>query len=254
MSAIRRHAALTLALMGVGMALPATAAADGEAALEGRVEALEERVQRLEQQLEQRLGQAPESDEGQETEADRRSGEGRAGEGRLQARYWLGKEDPFQEGEAEPRARGAMGLPERLTLDPEEFDLPDTGTFSQWRNPARYPVVAVELTGRLITEAGTHELVIRPQPVAEGGAGRRTRMRVRVALAGETVLDTGLTDRRAEHRADLPEFEGERALTIEVLAQGEGVGPSPTGSAVLLRMKPPGAARLRPLADFVALP
>ena len=250
MTLARRYPALTMALMGVGMALPAMAAENGERALESRVEALEARVQRLEQrllsngELEQETGAS----------ADRRASEGRVVEGRLQARYWLGRTDPFREDDAEPRAHGAMGLPERLTLDPGDFDLPDTGTFSQWRNPARYPVVAVELTGRLITAAGPHELVIRPQPVAEGGAGRRTRMRVRVALAGEVVLDTGLTDRRAEHRATLPAFEGERSLTIEVLAKGEGVGPSPTGSAALLRMKTPGAARLRPLADFVTLP
>jgi hypothetical protein len=229
------------------LAFPVAATAESGASLEDRVESLEERVRQLERALqsESRATAQPATDpraSAEEPEAER---------GRLHADYWLEGESPFKGEAGEPRTSGTLALPERLTLEPAEFDLSDTGPFSQWRNPARYPVAAVALRGRLVTGPGIHELVIRPQPVAEGGAGRRTRMQVRVVLDGETVLDTGLTDRWAEHRAEIPAQAGKRALTIEVLARGEGVGPSPTASAVLLRLKPPGAASPQPLADFV---
>lgn len=230
------------------LVLPAAAtAAESGASLEDRVESLEERVRQLERALEQDPGASA------QPAADSRSSmeEPGAERGRLHADYWLEKDSPFKGEAGEPRTSGTLALPERVVLDPAEFDLSDTGPFSQWRNPARYPVAAVALRGRLVTGPGIHELIIRPQPVAEGGAGRRTRMQIRVVLDGEIVLDTGLTDRWAEHRAELPAQAGKRALTIEVLARGEGVGPSPTGSAVLLRLKPPGAASPQPLADFV---
>jgi len=224
--------------------------AEPETGLEQRVESLEERVRQLEQALEREHPEVLPSS-AQEPAAGAPDTDAGAERGRLHAEYWLGETTPF-DGEAEPpRTTGTVALPERLLLDPAEFDLPDTGPFSQWRNPARYPVVAVVLRGQLMTGAGAHELVVRPQPVAEGGAGRRSRMQVRVELDGETVLDTGLTDRRAQQRVRLPPSRGARALTIRVLARGEGVGPSPTGSAVLLRLKPPGAASPQPLADFV---
>ncbi|MFP4606818.1 hypothetical protein [Thiohalospira sp.] len=225
---------------------PAPALAGTGQALEERVESLEERVRQLERALQRSGVEPPQADAGEAADE--------SGPGEVHVDYWLGEATPF-EGEAPaPRSSGTTALSERFTLDPEDFDLPDSGLFSQWRNPARYPVVAAALSGRLVTGEGRHELVVRPQPVAEGGAGRRTRMRIEVEVEGETVLDTGLTDRRAEHRAVLPEGEGERTLTIRVSARGEGVGPSPTGSAVLLRLKPPGAANPRPLADFVVAP
>jgi hypothetical protein len=238
---MRAHLRLLPVLACLVSPAAATAAESG-ASLEQRVDSLEERVRQLEQALQPESGAASPAEK-RETAGDER--------GRLHADYWLGKATPFAGEAGAPRTSGTLALPERLILDPAEFDLPDTGPFSQWRNPARYPVVAVALRGQLMTGAGSHELVVRPQPVAEGGAGRRTRMQVRVELDGETVLDTGLTDRRAEHRAELPGEDGKRALTIEILAQGEGVGPSPTGSAVLLRLKPPGAASPQPLGDFV---
>lgn len=214
--------------------------------LKERIEALEQRVHTLEEILGKNgILQKPGNSDSNLDDVPTSEGKGY-----LNARYWIGKVDPFSGEHPEPRSTGRVKVPERLILDPVFFGLENNHIFSRWRNPARYPVAAVSLKGWLVKVDSPVELYIRLQPVAEGGAGRSSRMRVRVQLDSVEVLDTGLTNQRDVYRISLPAAD-KRELAIEVLAQGEGVGPSPTRSAVVLRLLETEYVGPQPLSNFV---
>jgi len=244
----------------------------GYAQAESDLEALERRVERLEaqvQELLERAGQA--SHRGAPPRTDSPAAEPPAatstspgtgapesppitGVGEALVAYYLtdaelGADIPL----AAPMAQGLVTIDNPLLFAPERYGVGSEEMFSGYDDPSRYRSAGVLLTGYLeLPYFGTYHFTLAPKPAREGGGSPVVNaMRVRLDVAGETVIDQH-DIRSWRHLVVSRELPGGRhRFSLWVTSVSPGYGASPVDSSLGITVRLPGRSEFTPLHRFM---
>jgi hypothetical protein len=150
-----------------------------------------------------------------------------------------------------PIAQGHFTETHKLSFDPEDYDVPNSGLFSHYRVTSSYPYVGLLVDGDLpVKIAGEYELIVHPKPAREGGTNVKTRMSVWLRVDERTVVQfhdqSGWESQRGRVHLD----SGWHHIQMWTVASSDGFGPSPTESRLQLAIKAPGDISPQPLRDL----
>jgi hypothetical protein len=160
----------------------------------------------------------------------------------------LGKQPPV---DTAPIVQGRFSNTDNLSFDPKSYDVPDSGLFSNYRDPSSYPYVGLLVEGDLaIQDEGEYELIVSPKPIREGGTNVKTRMSAWLQIDGRTVVQFHDQSSWESQRGRVHLGPGLHRLRMWAVAASDGFGPSPTESRLLLALKAPGDVSPRPLRDL----
>ncbi len=152
---------------------------------------------------------------------------------------------------ARPAVKGRFTLPETLSFDPKEYDLPDEGFFSRYGDPVAYRHVALLVEGDMtIRETGDYEFILYPKPVREGGTSVATRMSAYLRMDNRPVVSLAERSSWRPQRGRVHLTAGTHRLWLWARVASDGFGPSPTESHLQLGFKAPGDAAVRALHDL----
>ncbi len=169
-------------------------------------------------------------------------------------RYYIQNEPLAEQPPAngQPLAEGRITGADELSFDPADYDVPNAGFISPYRDPASYRYVGLSLEGDLpITYPGEYELVVYPQPAREGGATVSVHMSVQVSVDGRPVVDFRNESSRRMQRGRVQLEAGLHPVKVWAVAISDGFGPSPTASHLRLALKGPRDASPRPLQGLI---
>ena len=168
-------------------------------------------------------------------------------------RYYISKEHLGEQPPTniEPIVQGQFTETHKLSFDPKDYDVPNSGMFSHYRVPSSYPNVGLLMDGELAVKiAGEYELILHPKPAREGGTNVKTRMSAWLQVDGRTVVQfrdqSGWESQRGRVHLD----PGWHQLKMWTVASSDGFGPSPTECSLQLAIKAPNDLSPRPLRDL----
>lgn len=152
-----------------------------------------------------------------------------------------------------PNVQGRISDIEALSFDPASYDVPNTGLFSDYRDPATYRYIGVDVQGDLpVRSAGEYEFVVYPKPAREGGANVSTKLSVWLSIDGKPVVEFRDESSWQAQRGKVLLAPGMHQVRMWAVAASSGFGPSPTATRVLLALKRPGDASPRPLRGLIS--
>lgn len=160
----------------------------------------------------------------------------------------LGEQPPTS---GSPAVEGRISDVEALSFDPASYDVPNAGLFSDYRDPATYRYIGVDVQGDLpVRNAGEYEFVVYPKPAREGGANVSTKLSVWLSVDGKPVVEFRDESSWQVQRGKVRLEPGMHQVRMWAVAASSGFGPSPTATRVLLALKGPGDASPRPMRDL----
>lgn len=162
----------------------------------------------------------------------------------------LGEQPPVNRA---PIVQGHISDVEALSFDPTNYDVPNAGLFSDYRDPATYRYIGLDVQGDLpVQSTGEYEFVVYPKPVREGGANVSTKLSVWLSVDGKPVVEFRDESSWQAQRGKVLLEPGMHQVRMWAVAASSGFGPSPTATRVLLALKGPGDASPRPLRDLIS--
>ncbi|MCO6411305.1 MAG: hypothetical protein J5I92_01045 [Thiogranum sp.] len=165
-------------------------------------------------------------------------------------RYYIGNEplgDKPPSG-VTPTVEGRFFESDMLSFDPAAYDVPGSGPFSQYRDPASYRYIGLLLEGDLaVRDTGDYEFIVYPKPVREGGSTVTTRMSVQLLVDDTTVVEFSDQTNWQNRRGRVHLQPGLHRVQVWAMAVSDGFGPTPADSRLQLAFKGPGDASPRPL-------
>ncbi len=153
------------------------------------------------------------------------------------------------------RSKGVISDVHTLSFNPSDYDVPDSGFLSRFRDPSEYRSVAMLLDGEYrAVRGGNYRFVIYPKPARSNRdmTQASTTMSARLQIGEQTIVHFDHTTSWSERTADVRLAPGMHRFRLWVVDYSAGYGASPIHSSVQLAVKGPGDASAQPLTLYVS--
>ena len=173
---------------------------------------------------------------------------------KVYTRYWLSKNQTFDEKSEPPMLEGLMSLDAEIKLNPKKYGYKSRWFFDKHKDPSLYPVAAISIEGELdIKQSGKYQLTVKPTPPREVGGAGNVEISIEITIDGKMVFSMPFSKRLASQLKEVQIRSGRQPFQIKILARSPGFGPSPTKAAVYIGLQSEEEITSQPINTYLAI-